>query len=124
MLYNCLISLFLKGANHGITNETLPYTLLYVLAMVAAVTTASWGTKGCINRERVQNFNNRINNKLELYKAANKKPVPLSVKYKFDLYRTIEAETGYWFSYDGLLTSQIQQKKLAELEKKFARKSQ
>lgn len=79
--------------------------------------TACWGIKGCSERTISEDFYASMNNKLELYKAVNKKPAPLITRYKFDLYRTIEEETGYWSYYNGTLTFQIQQKKLAELEK-------
>lgn len=96
------------------SETTVPLVLMGVLGVAI---TACWGIKGCSERSTSQNFYASMGTKLELYKAVNKKPAPLITQYKLDLYRTIEEETGYWSSYDRTLTSQIQQKKLAELEK-------
>lgn len=84
---------------------------------VAALITGTWGLCGHDNRKKAHNLYNTINTKFNLYQMVNKTPPPLIIRYKFDLYRTIEEETGYWSDYNGLLTSQIQQRKLTELKK-------
>lgn len=91
--------------------------VLVTIGGVAALITGTWGLSGNDNRKKAHNLYNTINTKFNLYQTVNKTPPPLLIRYKFDLYRTIEEETGYWSNYNVILTSQIQQRKLIDLKK-------
>lgn len=97
------------------TQEVLVY--LAVVGALVAAGMAIWGSAGYSNQEKAQRLYESINSKFNLYQMVNKTPPPLIIRYKFDLYRTIEEETGYWSNYNASLTRQIQQKKFAALEK-------
>lgn len=76
-----------------------------------------WVLKGCIHQRNVQGLYESTTIKFNSYQTINETLPPEIIRYKFDLYRTIEEETGYWSDYNGLLISQIQQRKLTEFKK-------